>query len=345
MRVYETFAQLSAIGAPVFVTVGFFDGVHRGHQYLFERLIRAASSRGAEPLVVTFRNSPKNYHQQPLGDRRPRWRFLNTCEERLDLIEQAGIPNVLLLHYGENVCALSARQFLSVVAGHCALGGFCAGYDTSIGCDMLSGRDSFVRLTRELGIELEFVEPYAFPLHPDGQGEACVVVKSSLARELIAAGDLASAQRVLGHAYFISGLVVRGKGLGGPLLGIHTANLHIPPEKITPPSGIYAAWADVGGELYPAATALAEPRRAFDTVLDRQAGGQISGQPPAGFMVAEAHLIGYSGDLYGERLCLSFVARLRGWEDFDSAAGLEAQMREDIAMTLRACGAEAMADE
>jgi riboflavin kinase/FMN adenylyltransferase len=109
--------------------------------------------------------------------------------------------------------------------------------------------------------------------------------------------------------------------------------------------GIYAVWADVGGELYPAAAALAEPRRAFDTVLDRQSGTLSAGQPPAGWMVAEAHLIGYEGDLYGERLRLSFVKRLRGWEDFESAAVLEARMRDDIAMTLRECGAEGGVNE
>jgi riboflavin kinase/FMN adenylyltransferase len=87
MRVYETYAQLSAIGAPVFVTVGFFDGVHRGHQHLFARLAVAAQATGAEPLVVTFLNSPKNYHLQPQGDTRPRWRYLTTCEEKLDLLE------------------------------------------------------------------------------------------------------------------------------------------------------------------------------------------------------------------------------------------------------------------
>lgn len=339
MRVFENYEQLRALEQAAFVTVGFFDGVHRGHQYLFRSLADAAAAVDAAPLVITFSNSPRNYHQQPAGDLHPRWRYLSTCEEKLDLLELHGVENVLLLQYDETVCSQTALQFLQGVARGCRIAGFCAGYDTSIGRDMLSGREAFQALTQELGIALKFVEPFAITVGMPG-AEACVVVKSSLARELVAAGDLDGARRILGHRYFISGQVVPGKGLGGAQLGIHTANLHIPPEKITPPLGIYAAWADVLSERYPAATALADPQRAFDTVLDRQAAAAPKGRPGHGWMVAEAHLAGFEGKLYGEHLRLSFVRRLRGWEDFDSAAGLAEQMRRDIEQAVSACRPE-----
>lgn len=339
MRVFESYEQLKALEGPVFVTVGFFDGVHRGHQYLFSCLAEAAAAAGAAPLVITFRNSPRNYHLQPAGDLHPRWRYLSTCEEKLDLLELHGVENVLLLRYDESVSSLTALDFLNLLIRHCALAGICAGYDTSIGCDMLRGREAFSILANQLGLQLEFVEPFAITIRPGGP-EACVVVKSSLARELIAAGDLDGARTILGHPFFISGTVVQGKGIGGSQLGIHTANLHIPPEKITPPLGIYAAWADVLGERYPAATALADPQRAFDTVLDRQPGVPRALRPAPGSMVAEAHLVGFEGKLYGEHLRLSFVRRLRAWEDFCSAADLEAQMRRDIGQAVDACQAE-----
>jgi len=316
MQVLRDYNDLHAWAqGPVALTAGFFDGVHRGHQHLLLRLRELAARHGAQSVVVTFSNSPRAFHQHG-GE----WRYITLPEEKLALLAGTGVDATLIIPYTQAVADQSARQFLAGIAAQCRLVALCLGYDTSIGCDMLRGREQFSRLAAELGLELSFVEAHA----PEG-----APVKSSRARELIVAGDMAAARQVLGHPYFVMGTIGAGKGKGGPLLGAPTANIYLPHEKISPPPGVYAGLAGAGERRYAAAIVVLTDEQARNTVLERDGQAHpLPGDPTQ--MIVETHLIGYAGDLYGAPLTVQFLSRLRDFRDFASAEELAAQIRLDI---------------
>ncbi|MCC7478226.1 hypothetical protein IT575_07175 [bacterium] len=359
-RVLRSMSELShwamEMRRPVYLTVGFFDGVHRGHRHLIEQLRRCAQLCSSSPvealsLAVTFSNSPKNYHrleaagEAARGQNFPNWHYLNTAEEKLHLLQQLDLDAVLMLDYGPDTAGQSAEQWLrgmdSALRGDgtgAGLAGLVLGYDTSLGHDMLGGQAGCQHLSGRLNIDCHLVEPF------DALGQH---VKSSRIRQMLVRGDLDGARALLGYRYFSLGTVAHGKGKGREMLGIPTANLYLPDDKLTPPGGVYAGLAEFEGHCFPAALCLVSTVLASQTVLEREA-------VPAGprellrelaepllleqdrpeehgrSQVLEAHLIGWEGDLYGRELKLSFLQQLRGWQDFDSGEALKAQMRLDI---------------
>lgn len=329
MYVLNTYEELQHwVKTPLALTVGFFDGVHSGHQYLLRRLRALAAAHGAQSLVVTFRNSPRAFHQHA-GE----WRYITLPEEKLAMLAATGVQATLLLEYNQSVASQTGEEFIRGISAQARVVALCLGYDTSIGKEMLRGEQAFTALARRLGVALDFVEPYA----PAG-----VPVKSSLARELISAGDVAGARTVLGHPYFVMGTVGAGKGKGGAQLHAPTANIYVPPEKITPPAGVYACIAEAGGRTYPAAVVVLSDEQAHNTVIDRDgAPGRNSGDSRQ--MIVEAHLIGYAGDLYGAPLTVRFLQRLREFRDFGTATELMAQIQVDIAMAQAAVARETAA--
>ncbi len=329
MQVLNSYAELKRWATtPLALTVGFFDGVHSGHRYLLGRLRAQAAEHGAQALVVTFRNSPRAFHQHA-GE----WRYITLPEEKLALLAATGVEATLLLEYDQSVADQTGEEFIRGLSAQAQVVALCLGYDTSIGREMLRGEAAFTRLAARLGLALDFVEPFA----PAG-----APVKSSLARELICAGDVAGARAVLGHPYFVMGTVGAGKGKGGAQLHAPTANIYLPHEKIAPPAGVYACLAEAAGRTYPAAVVVLSDAQAHNTVIDRDdTPGQHAGNPAQ--MLVETHLIGYAGDLYGATLTVRFLQRLRDFRDFDTADALIAQIKLDIAMAQDAVARETVA--
>lgn len=318
MIVLRDYAELRAWGgAPVVLTVGFFDGVHRGHQHLLRSLREQAQRLDARSLAVTFSNSPRGFHHP---DRH--WRYLSLPEEKLALLAETGVDATLMLRYTASVAKQSARLFFKGLDHFAQIAGLSVGYDSSIGSDMLRGREGFGQLAVEYGWDFQFVEPFPATATP---------VKSSLIREHIAAGELEAARRLLGHAYFVMGRVAAGKGKGGELLHTPTANLYVPQSKLTPPMGIYAGSAETAQGSYPAAICIITHEQALRTVLERDGVPAVEADPNT--VVVEAHLIGFSGDLYAQLLTVRFLKWLREFRDFESSAELQQQIRTDIAET------------
>jgi riboflavin kinase/FMN adenylyltransferase len=303
---------------PVYLTVGFFDGVHLGHQKLLADLRASAERLGATSLVLTFSNSPRRFHQPELPA--VEWHYLTTAEEKLELIAATNIDATLILTYDESIASQSAEEFLRGLQAHVKLSGLCVGYDTSIGHDMVTGREAFSALSSRLGLDFTWVEP----LHIEG-----APVKSSQIRALVQAGEMPSAARRLGRRYALQGEVVHGKGKGRELLGIPTANLSLPAEKLLPQLGVYAGVGWVEEKIYAAAICLSSAEQHAHTALEGQGVAQSRGEPTLQ-VVPEAHLIGFEGDLYGRQLKVEFIESLRAWSDFESVDDLRAQMQEDI---------------
>jgi riboflavin kinase/FMN adenylyltransferase len=330
LRTYEELGQWGRGAEAVVLAIGYFDGVHRGHAHLFAQLRREAVAHRAQTLVITFSNSPREFHQPE-----ERWRFLTTPVEKLLLLGRSGLDAALMLRYDRSVAQQSAALFLKGLQHFAPLRAVVAGYDSRIGSDMVQGREGYGELCRRLGLSLHFVEPFTL------QGAE---VKSSRVRALVEAGDVATAERLLGHPYFVLGPVVHGKGKGADRLDVPTANLVLPPDKLPPAVGIYAALAEVEGRFYPAATCVMTALHWHNTPLEIG----ISGVPPSltpDQYVVETHLLDFSGDLYGSSLTLHFLERLRGWQDFADTAALQARIAEDIAQTREVCARHGMAVE
>lgn len=331
MEVLRSYAELEGwTDQQVYLTVGFFDGVHLGHQHLLSQMRQSARAVNAASLAFTFTNSPRRYHQPQLSE--PEWHYLTTPTEKLALLERADLDATLMLQYDSSIASQTATEFLHGLEARACLAGLCVGYDTSIGRDLIQGYGPFNELCRKLNLDLTWVEPLLIGGTP---------VKSSRIRQLLQAGEMESVTELLGHRYQLNGSVVRGKGKGNEFLGIPTANLQLALEKLLPPLGVYAGVGTVDGFSYPAAVCLSSQEQHMHTVLEGASGGPADREAVWRLgAVTEAHLVGFSGNIYGSNLQLELVERLRGWQDFDSVESLRRQMGADIQQVVEIVGAQ-----
>ena len=265
------------------VAVGTFDGVHRGHL----RVIEAARAAGLRTTVVTFDPHPRAV----LGGR---VELLATLERRLELLEDAGVEDVLVLRFDERLAALPAEEFAEQVLLGIGAETVAAGETFRFG----RGREGDLELLDRLGFAVRRV-----PLVDD--------VSSSRIRELVQAGDTERAATLLGRPPEVEGIVVRGDGRGREL-GFATANLDVPERLLVPPDGVYSGWSR---ERRAAVSIGTNPH--FDGVERR----------------VEAHLLDFDSDLYGERLVLEIWSPLREQRRFDSLEELVAAIGDDVEKT------------
>jgi riboflavin kinase/FMN adenylyltransferase len=305
VKVLRDFPRTPAGGEryPV-VTIGVFDGVHRGHQAILSAALGAAAGRAV--AVVTFDPHPRAV----LGPPKPH-RLLSPLGERLDLLGRWPIAAVAVLRFDAAIAQQSYRQFVhgALVDG---LGARCLvlGYNMRLGHAREGTPERLTALGQELGFEVVLVPAV------DVDGEPA---SSTRVRRALDAGDVAAAARLLGRPYALRGTVVRGAGRGRTL-GVPTANVEIPAEKLVPSNGVYAVWAQLGVQRFPAALNIGTA----PTFVD------------AGQRSVEAHLLGYAGDLYGSRLELELVSRLRDERRFDGPDALAAQIQADLEAARRA---------
>jgi len=278
---------------PNALTVGVFDGVHIGHRMLLERL--TASPYPA--TVLTFDPHPAEV-LSPGTDPR----LLTTIEERVDLLEKAGVDTVGVLHLAE-IRHLEPGRFVSeVLIDRLGIGRLVIGSDFHFGKDRAGDVSYLTGAGERHGFEVEVV----------GLLESDGVVSSSRIRALVEAGDVVAAAALLGSRYRLSNVVIdgekRGRGLGFP-----TANLRPPERKAIPGHGIYAALAGTGGLVYPAAV----------NVGVRPTFGESE-------LLIEAYLLDFEGDLYGSVLTLEFVEHLRPELEFEDVDALIERMNDDV---------------
>jgi riboflavin kinase/FMN adenylyltransferase len=271
-------------------TIGFFDGVHKGHQYLFEHLRKEADERGLEPLIVTFDTHPRAVLQ---SDYMPQ--ILTSLPEREALLKEYG--EVLVLPF-EEVQPLTAAQFMEYLRDEQDVAVILMGYDHRFGSDKLTRIQDYRRLAQSLDLEIvsqtEFVE---------GEWH----VSSTEIRQALMNGNILVANELLGRPYAIVGKVVHGKGMGRTI-GFPTANIEpLDPHKIIPRRGVYVA------------------RVNTPTINDALAFVNIDKNG-----IIEAHIPSFKGDLYGAQLKLRFVRFLREERQFSTMEDLKEQIKEDI---------------
>ena len=279
---------------PKIATIGFFDGVHRGHRFLFAQLNELAHERGLEPLILTFDRHPK---EVLTGICPP---MLTTYVERQQLL--ALHAEVRVFPFTE-VQGLTAEQFMRYLQEQEQVEVLLMGYDHRFGSDQLKGFSEYEKVARRVGLHVE-------------RAHECLVdslpVSSSRIRKLLAATCIDQVNRLLGYKYSISGVVEHGNGIGATL-GFPTANIRLDSTKQLPASAVYAVLANVDGEEY---KALAN----------------IGTNPTVGndHISLEVYLIDFQGNLYDQQLTISFNSFLREEQKFASLEELQKQIAEDV---------------
>lgn len=280
------------------LTIGVFDGVHLGHKHLIARLVREARQRGLLAGIITFRSHPLDLLSPGTG-----LCMLADIDERVRLILNEGVDFVLPLTFTADLARMSARDFVTLLQKHLRMRGLVLGPDFALG----RNREGNVERLQELGREMGFMVTAVPPLRLDSR-----VPSSTAIRQALAEGDVPTANRLAGRPFSLHGTVVRGAGRGTSL-GFPTANLNIEPCYALPADGVYASWAHVNGNAYPAMTNVGTCPT-FD------------GCP----RTVEVYIIDYSGDLYGKDLRVDFLERVRKEKKFPSVEALKKQMAEDV---------------
>ncbi len=283
-------------------TIGFFDGVHRGHCSLLSQVVRQAAQRNRQSTVVTFDIHPRqlvNPDFQPL--------LLTTLDEKLQLLSLQGIDRVAVLHFDEQMASFSARDFMSVVLSRqLNVDTLVLGYDSRFGHGRTAGFADYEAYGRSMGIDVLRATPL---LSDDG-----TPVSSSLVRNLLLSGNIAQANDALGRRYSLTGNVVEGFH-EGRRLGFPTANLALADrQRLVPGRGVYAVWAELTG--------YSEPMPAMMNIGTRPTYNGSS-------QTLEVHIIGYEGDLYGQDVTVTFAERIRSEQPFDSPSALASQLQLD----------------
>jgi riboflavin kinase/FMN adenylyltransferase len=281
------------------VTVGTFDGVHRGHQAVLAEIVRRARAGGRESVVVTFDPHPLEIVNPAAAPR-----LLTLPAERHPLLAACGVGRVVTLPFSAELARLSPEEFVrSVLRAEVGMQELVLGHDHGFG----RGRSGDVDTVRRIGAADGFAVDVVDAVRDDGQP-----ISSTLIRTAVAHGDLALAERWLGRPYGARGTVERGAGRGRSI-GVPTINLPVPDvRKLLPPDGVYAVWVRWG---------------------ERRCGGMMNQGPRPTFGVAErgleVHLFDFVEDLYGETVLVEWVRRLRDVRAFASREALLEQLARD----------------
>mgnify|MGYP000365310448 FL=1 len=286
-------------GRKLAATVGFFDGVHAGHRSLIAQLREAAAERGLASAVFTFPVHPRRVLQ---ADYRPQ--LLDTFEEKLARIGETGVDYCAVLDFTPALARLTAREFIERLAAEWGVSTLVVGYDHRFGRDRAEGFEAYVAHGRTVGMEVVRGVPY---LLEDG-----TAVSSSRIRALLTECRVEEAARMLTVPYRLRGHVVGGQQIGRTM-GFPTANLSVDePLKVLPGDGVYTVRAWLRGMAY----------RGMLSIGNRPT---IGDRPTA----VEVHLLGFSGDVYGETIEVEFIRHLRNNRRFDSLDALREQLERD----------------
>ncbi len=282
----------------VVLTIGSFDGVHRGHRMILERVVAKANEIGGTPAMMTLDPHPRFVfapHNAP--------NLLTSLEKKVELAGESGIELLFVLRFDESIAAMSRERFLDeIILTRCNARHLVVGHDFAFG-QGATGNYAFLRdAAKHRGFGIEEAEPLIL------EGER---VSSTLIRELILQGELDRAETFLGRKYSILGEVIRGRGMGKKL-GYPTANIK-PHHNAVPANGIYAAQAWIDGDLHLAAVNVGiAPTLQHDDVT------------------IEAFVLDYSADLVGKVVEIVFHRRLRPEKKFDTLDALSAAIGDDV---------------
>lgn len=285
----------------VLATVGMFDGVHAGHRFLLDFISQEAARRNLSTQVITFTNHPLSIVRPESAPK-----LLSSPEQKLDLILSNGIDDIVMLDFTPELQNLSAQQFIKLLRDNFGVTHLAMGFNNSFGNDRSLKFEDFQKIGKEAGIEI-----IPTPEYTDNNNK----VSSSVIRRLINDGDVASASKLLGRKFSLTGKVVHGRNVGHTI-GFPTANLAPEfPQQIIPAKGVYAGTVNIDGTTYKTMVNIGV-RPTFDS-QDQT-------------LSIEAYIDRFNGNLYDKTITINFTDRLRDEMKFNSIDQLKQQLSTDL---------------
>ncbi|MGQ9455647.1 MAG: bifunctional riboflavin kinase/FAD synthetase [Armatimonadota bacterium] len=281
------------------IAIGVFDGVHCGHQAVFQRLLDVAHGAGVNPVVFTFDRHPAELLAPEMAPL-----YITTMDQRIELIAAARIERIVIAEFKSELACLTPHAFLSDIVSSC----FAARY-VVVGSNFRFGKDRrgdvgyLMSAAAELGFEVHVVSPVIVSGAP---------VSSTRVRLVVSMGDVEEAYKLLGRRFTLRGKVVAGDRIGRTI-GFPTANIHTEPRQLIPASGVYVVQTRIDSSDYTGLCYIGK-RPTFSGSRE----------------TVEVHVMGYSGDLYGSFLDIAFLRRLRDEIVFESPERLAQQIRSDM---------------
>lgn len=285
---------------PCVATIGFFDGVHCGHQFLIEDVKEEAKKSGLKSLVITFDKHPRQVLQQSYQPQ-----LLTTLEEKLHLLTLTGIDDVYVLHFTKEMAALTAYDFMAqVLRDKLNVKKLVIGYDNRFGHNRAEGFEDYVRYGKELGIEVLQARPFEI---------YGVKVSSSVVRSFLNGGEVEMAKKCLGRPFMLEGNIVKGFQEGRKM-GFPTANLSVEDGLLIPADGVYATEVKVNGQ--------GKWLKAMTNIGNRPT---FHGTK----RTIETYIFDFDRDIYGNQLVLKFIKKIRDEKQFGSEKELAEQLKKD----------------
>lgn len=282
---------------PIVACIGYFDGLHRGHQALIEKTKELAKKYNCESALITFSPDP---FETIKGEKNIR--HITPMSQRTNLVVRFGIENIIILDFTKEMSQLEPKVFLDEVLGRCNLKALVCGFDFHYG---YKGQGNIKTLKEDVNYEVAVIDAII-----DGDEK----ISSTRITKCIEEGDMEEAERLLGYPYEISGIVKHGKHLGSTTLGFPTANVQFSSEFLTPKSGVYACYAIINGKKY-------------------QAMVNFGHNPTFNYsptMSLEAHIIDFEEDIYDKRIQIQFKKFVREERNFKSIGNLILQLEQDV---------------
>ena len=299
------FSEIRAFPFPKsYITIGNFDGVHRGHQAILKEMLRLAGSDDMPVIVVTFFPNPTDFFNQ-----RGQGFYLTTPREKEDLIRAMGVAEVMTLRFDRRFADLSPKAFLSSLKEKLGLQTLVIGLDFTLG----KARQGTIPVIKSIGEELSFSVEVISPIRL-GQDE----ISSTAIRQHLDAGKVHAAAELLGRLYAVSGKVAHGSDRGSKI-GLPTANLSQWPQKKLPGVGVYATYVAVGGGTYQGITNIGYRPTFEDQRLPN----------------VETHILGFDGNIYGTEITLAFLKKIRDEQKFNGVETFLEQIEKDKAAAQR----------
>lgn len=297
--------DLAVVPGPVQLAIGFFDGVHLGHQEVIRAATAAAQEQGGSAVVMTFDPHPARVLRPESAPR-----LLTSTAHKAMILSHLGVERLLILPFDAELASLAPAEFVHrLVAAAKPLAGITVGEAWAFGCNRSGNIGTLRDLARECGFTVRGIPPVIVGGEP---------VSSTRVRLAVERGDFAAAERLLGRRYSVFGTVVHGRQLGRTL-GFPTANLALEAEQL-PPIGVYAVRVDTGTQLLEGVANL---------------GWRPTVEEGASVRQLEVHLFDFDGDLYGRTLDVRFEERLRDERKMESLDALKAQIARDIEQARR----------
>ncbi len=289
------------ISGPTALSLGKFDGLHRGHELLIGYLARKKREEdGLKSVIFTFDIPPRERVKDIQAQ------VLTTGPEKERLFAGAGIDYVIECPFTRQVMCMEPEEFIHKIVTSCHVRYMAVGTDFRFGYKRRGDYRMLKELATQYGYEVEVVDK----IQDDGRD-----ISSTYVREEIIKGNIEKANGLLGYAFFVEGTVLHGRKMGKEVLGIPTINLIPPEDKLLPPFGVYITETEWKGKRYQGITNVGcKPT--------------VEGDNPVG---VETHLFGMSGNLYGEKVRVSFLRHVREEQRFPSLGTLKEQMQRDIA--------------